>query len=398
MAEYSRLASGSVVSNGAGQTLVVIPFVPNYIAIDNATRASAGAGVTSASWMTDMGQGAAFLSTFGTGAQWIPPIGGSPAASSGLTAGTGFTTIQAGLSLQFGPVYAHSGSTDFSIAKSGAGGTGPATIITTTSAHNLTTGDWVIFSNLYQTSTTGMQQIAGIPFMVTVIDSTHFSIFWDTSNAVYTAFNTATSTNNLGSFKQILYPVLYAPNVAWIAAITLGPTTTIQTTAPGNFVVGQEVAFRIPKIPGINPPAWGTIELNSLPDVLIPGSPIYGYVVSVTNSTTYVVNINSSAYTAFNVAIPFLSFPGLKYPQMVAVGDVNTGGWPISAGSDLYPSPQVFNGFVSSTTVGARTINGPAIQGAFINSTFQGFLIGSGVGGTAGDVIYWRAYMHDKNY
>lgn len=395
MAEYSRLASGKVLSTG-GQTLVVVPFRPDFIEISNETAAVAGAGVTRAWWLKSMGQGAAFLNTFGTGDEFIAPVGGT--SSGALVSGTGFTTIEAGLSLQFGPIYAHTASTDFSIAKSGAGGAGPATTITTTTAHGLTTGNWIIFANLAQTATTGMNQIAGIPFMVTVTGATTFTIFWDTSNAVYTAFNSATSTGNVGSFKQILYPVLYFPGVSFIAAITLGVTTTVRTTAPHNFVVGQEVAFRIPKIPGIIPPAWGTTELNSLPNVLIPGSPVYGYVISVTNSTTFVVNIDSSLYTAFSVVIPYLSYIGLNHPQVVAVGDVNTGGWPISSGSDLYPSPQVFNGFVSSTTVGARTINGPAIMGAFANATFRGFIIGVGVGGDAEDVLHWRAYMHDIVY
>ena len=131
---------------------------------------------------------------------------------------------------------------------------------------------------------------------------------------------------------------------------------------------------------------------------MIPGSPIYGYVVSVTDSTNFVVNINSSAYTAYTSNQAFLSFPGLKFPQVVPVGDVNTGGLQISAGSQLYPSPQVFNGFQGSVTVPVNTINGPAILGAFVNATFQGFIIGSGVSGTASDVLFWRAYMHDINY
>lgn len=390
MAEYSKMASGQVVSLG-GNTVVVIPFIPNYIAIENATRASAGAGVTSASWSTDMGQGAAILSTFGTGAQWIPPVGGSPAASAGLTAGTGFSTIQAGLALQYGPIYAHTGSTDFSISKAAAA------VITTTTNHNLVTGNVVIFSNLSQTATTGMQQITNVPFAITVLSATTFSIPWNTSQSNYTVFNTASSTGNVGSFKQVLYPALYFPGTSFISAITLGATTTIVTTAPHNMVVGQEVAFRIPQVKGVTPPAWGTIELNSLPDLVIPGSPIYGYIVSVTNSTTVVVSINSSAYTAFNSNIPFANVPGLQYPQMVAVGDVNTGGYPISAGSDLYPAPLVFNGFNGLTTA-TRTINGPGIQGAYVNGTFQGFVIGSAVAGTAADVIFWRAYLHDKNY
>ena len=62
--------------------------------------------------------------------------------------------------------------------------------------------------------------------------------------------------------------------------------------------------------------------------------------------------------------------PGLSPPQMLSVGDVNTGGWPISNGSPLYPSPLVN---------GVSTINGPAIQGAFTNNTRQGFVIGNAV-------------------
>jgi len=324
-----------------------------------------------------MGQGAAVISTFGTGAQFIAPVGGT--SSGALVSGTGFSTIQAGLALQYGPVYQHTGSTDFSISKAN-----PA-VVTTTTAHNLVSGNVVIFQNLSETSTTGMQQIAGIPFVVTVLSATTFSIPFNTNQSNFTAFNSATSTNNLGSFKQVLYPALYAPNVGFISAITLGATTTVVTTAPANFVVGQEVAFRIPVV-------YGTYQLNSLPNLIIPGSPIYGYVTSVTNSTTYVVNINSTAYTAFNNNQPFANVPGLKFPQIVAVGDVNTGGLPISAGSQLYPPPTVFDG---TGTTAVSTINGPAIQGAYINATWQGFIIGSGAAGTAGDVIYWRAYLND---
>jgi len=388
MAEYSRLASGTVSSSG-GDTVVQIPFLPDFIEISNRTRAVAGAGVTRAWWYKNMGQGSAFLDTFGTGDQFIAPIGGT--SSGALVSGTGFKTISAGLSFQYGPVYAHESvsGADFAISKAATA------VVTTDTNHNLVSGNVVIFSNLYQTATTGMQQIAGIPFVVTVTGATTFTIPWDTSGSNYTAFDSDTSTGNVGSFKKVLYPALYVPGTAVISAITLGATTTVVTTAPHNFVVGQEVAFRMPSIPGVIPPAWGTTELNSLPNVNIPGSPIYGYVVAVTNSTTVVVNIDSSTFTAFNVNWPFLSFSGRTPPQIVAVGDVNTGGWPISAGSDLYPSPLVYDGFGIAQR---RTINGPAIQGAYINATFMGFVIGDSVAGTAEDVIYWRAYMHDKNY
>ena len=115
-----------------------------------------------------------------------------------------------------------------------------------------------------------------------------------------------------------------------------------------------------------------------------------------------VVNINSSTYTTFSSNIPFSSYPGLNFPQIVAVGDVNTGGVQISSGSALYPPPYV----VPIGTTRVNTINGPAIQGAFFNNTRQGFVIGAGfansdttafLGGGDGDVIEWRAYLHDMS-
>lgn len=526
MAEYSRLASGQITTNGQ-QVAVMLPFIPNFIEISNKTSAQNGSGIYRAWWETDMGQGSAFLESVSTGSggsygyvyaltpqsvaayttlgtgevifdaagplngvTWVSgrditvvkagtynvtfqvsgtepnqfaifvndvpqqsTVGGSGAgtqqnsissiltlpagavinlvnyvtagavtlastvggtqpnvtanvtisqvgagggdavgyidaiggtSSAGLVNGTGFTTIQAGLALQYGPTVFLGASGG--ITKAAAG------VVTTSSAHNLTTGNWVTFQNLYQISTTGMQQIAGVPFMVTVLSPTTFSIPWNTNQSNYTAIATG-GLNTLASYKQILYPVLYAPQVSYISAITLGTTTTVVTTAPHNLFVGQEVAFRIPSI-------YGTTQLNSLPNLLIPGSPVYGYVTSVTNSTTFVVNINSTAFTAFNSNQPFLSFPGLEFAQVLSVGDVNTGGFPLSTTSQLYPSPTVFNGFSSSTTVGVNTINGPAIQGAFFNSTFMGFIIGSGVVGGNADVpntLYWRAYMHDIN-
>ncbi|HEY1646087.1 MAG TPA: hypothetical protein VGF75_07050 [Candidatus Saccharimonadales bacterium] len=379
MAEYSRLASGQVVSTG-GSTNVILPFIPDFIEISNKTRlAATNSGVSRAWWETDMGQGAAFVVTTTNASQdqttFIDALGGT-GSTTGATAGTGFTTIQAGLSLQYGPVYQHTGSTDFAINKAN-----PAQI-TCTTAHGLVSGNVVVFQNLYETTTTGMPQICGIPFVVTVTGADVFTIPWNTNQSDYTAVDTSTSTGNVGSWKQVLYPSLYTPGKAVISAITTGATTTVVTTAPHNFVVGQEVAFRIPTL-------WGTTQLNSLPDLIIPGSPIYGYVTSVTNSTTVVVNINSSGYTAFNTNVPISSLHGLSFPQIVAVGDNNSG-----SNQFGYNSPTVFNG---TGTSAVSTINGPAIAGAFINATYQGFIIGSAIAGTAADVIYWRAYKHDLN-
>lgn len=367
MAEYSRMASGQTVSAG-GATPVILPFIPDFIEISNPTRAAAAAGVTRAWWETDMGQGAAMVVTTAAG-----PADGTSFITTAT--GTGFKTFQAGQSLQYGAVYNFAVGT-FTISKAN-----PA-LVTTSVNHGLVTGNVIIFQNLYQTATTGMPQICGIPFAVTVTGATTFTIPWNTNQTNYTAINTATSTGNVGSWKQVLYPALYTPGQSVISALTLAATTTVVTTSQHNLVVGQEVAFRIPTV-------WGTTQLNSLPNLIIPGQPIYGYVTAVTNSTTVVVNINSAAYTAFNTNQTVAGVRGLTFPEIVAVGDNNSG-----SNQFGYNSPTVFTG---SGATAVSTINGPAIAGAYINATFQGFIIGAGVAGTAADVLLWRAYLHDLN-
>lgn len=386
MTEYSRVAKGHYTVVGSAPPAakpIYLPFQPDFVELFNFTASAAFTDhrVLSAQWDVDMGQGTAVAQIRNT--NYVTDS----------VASNGISTFSAGLQFQFGAVYQHTGSTDFSITAAN-----PA-VVTTTTAHGLTSGDVVIFSNLLQTATTGMQQIAGISFTVTVTSTTQFSIPWDASGSNYTAFNTATSTGNVGSFKKVLFPYLYFPGASIISNITNGTTTTVDTTSAHNFVVGQEVAIRIPTISST---VWGPTQLNSLPNSVTPGSPIYGYVISVTDYNTVVVNINSTGFTAFSNNFAMTAVSGASFAQIVAVGDVNTGGVQISSGSVLYPPPYS----VPIGTTRVNTINGPAIQGAFVNNTRQGFIIGSGacvtdtaafLGGADGNVIFWRAYLHDIN-
>ncbi len=393
MTEYNKMAKGSFVSTGLAQ-IVNLPFQPDWVEFYNYTVAASAAvsqNIVFGRWDSCMAQGTAIIQGYDA----------TPDLIFDQVAANGISTFSAGQLLQFGPVYQHTASTDFSISKAD-----PA-VVTTTTAHGLKSGDVVMFQGLYQTTTTGMAQLNGIPFTVTVLSPTTFSIPWNTNQSSYTAFNSATSTGNFGSFKQLLYPYLYFPGVAFISDIDFGAVTTVHTTDAHNYVVGQEVAFRMPSSASYN---WGANELNSLPNIPIPGSPIYAYVIEVVDYNTFVVNVNSLAYTPFVTNPLIANVPGLSFPQVVAVGDVNTGGIQISAGSPLYPPPyyvpigngnnQVNGGFPARF----NTINGPAIAGAFVNNTSQGFVIGSGAGdvlttsvlvGTEGDRIHWRAYYHD---
>lgn len=370
MAEYSRIAKGSFTSTGSAQ-VINLPFQPDSVEMWNYSvfGTPANHGVPYAYWDVTMGQGYAVEQVFNA----------TPVLTTDTVTSNGISTFAAGQLLQYGSQIQISGITKANPA-----------VVTTGSAHGFKSGDVVILQGLNQSSTTGMQQIAGIPFTVTVTGSTTFTIPWNTNQSNYTALSGSPS----GAYvRKVLYPYLYFPGTSFISAITTGTTTTIDTTAGHNLVVGQEVAFRIPT-------AWGTTQLNSLPNTTIPGSPIYGYVVSVTDYNTVVVNINSTGYTAFNSNQAFASYPGEFFPQMVAVGDVNTGGVQISSGSALYPPP--YSVQISTTKV--NTINGPAVLGSYVNNTAQGFVIGAGAGtndsssvlvGANTNVIYWRAYLHD---
>jgi hypothetical protein len=244
-------------------------------------------------------------------------------------------------------------------------------------------------------TTNDFQLLNNIPFTITAVgSSTQFTINWNTNQSNYTAISGSPSGTVV---KQVLYPFLYLPEDNIVSAVTTGSTTTIATTMYHNFTLGQQVAFRIPQ-------QWGTTQLNSLPNVLIPGQPIYGYVVSVTDNWTFVVNINSTGYTAFNTnfTLPSATLGGLNYPQVLAVGDVNTGGESIiSPGTILYQPP-----LFPTSTNRVSTINGPAIRGAFVNNTQQGFIVGAGacrtdtsawVGGSTNDVIEYRAYYFETS-
>lgn len=373
MAEYSRLASGTFTTAATPVAQYVnLPFQPQRVKLLNVTAFSAQAqfGMTKAEWDINMGQGVAAIEYLeSASAPWI--------VAADYVASGGISTFSAGLSLQLGPQLQIT-----SIAKASP------TVITTASAHGLSIGQVVILEGLYQSATTGMPQMSLMPFVITAVGSTTtFTVLWNSNQSNYTAL----SGSPAGAYvRQVLNPWNYLPGDNFITAITTGTTTTVTTTSNHNFVVGQQIGFRIPS-------SWGTSQLNELPNTTIPGSPVYYYVTSVTSNTVFVCNAVSTGFTAYTSNQTVASVPGLSLPQVFAVGDVNTGGVAYSGGA-LYPSPSfpTFSG-------GVPTINGPAISGAFVNNTSQGFWIGLGVGAvqasalllTASSVYLWEAYYYD---
>ena len=373
MAEYSKLARGTFTTAASPVVQVVpLPFQPTAIHLLNITafQSPAQFAVTQAWWDVAMGQGTAIIEYQESGsAPWI-------VAADAVTTG-GISTYSAGLALQLGAQLQISGITKANPAE-----------VTTASPHGLSTGQVVILEGLYQSATTGMPQISNIPFVITVTGATTFTIPFNTNQSNYTAL----SGSPTGAYvRQVTNPSLYLPGDNYISSITLsGTNVVVNTTSNHNFVVGQEIAFRIPI-------AFGSFQLNSLPNSTIPGSPIYYYVSVVNSNTQFTCTALSAGVTAFNSNPTVASVRGLTWPQVLAVGDVNSGGTPYSGGA-LYPPPSF-----PTSSGGVPTINGPAISGAFVNNTSQGFVVGLGVGAvqssalllTASSTYVWYATYFD---
>lgn len=97
-------------------------------------------------------------------------------------------------------------------------------------------------------------------------------------------------------------PQFYQPRSFFISTITLGSTTTVTTTAPMDYVIGQLVRLIIP-------PSFGCRQLNNQT----------GYVISIPSTTQVVLDIYSAGGDQFT------SSTATTRPQILAIGDINSG-------------------------------------------------------------------------
>lgn len=101
-------------------------------------------------------------------------------------------------------------------------------------------------------------------------------------------------------------PEYYQPSRFEISSITFGRTTLVTTSEEYNYVIGQVVRIEIPFL-------YGAQEISGK----------QGYVISLPSTTQFEVEIDSTNASAFN---PSPSTPtGYSVPQVVAIGDVNSG-------------------------------------------------------------------------
>ena len=103
-------------------------------------------------------------------------------------------------------------------------------------------------------------------------------------------------------------PQFFQPSQFVITALSFGQTTTVTTAVNHNYVIGQLIRLLIPS-------KYGSIQLNEQT----------GYVISIPNLNQVIVTINSIGTTAFISSPIFLPNQTQTQPQIVAIGDVNSG-------------------------------------------------------------------------
>lgn len=360
MTEYNKICEGYFTSTGVAK-FISLPMVPDQIEMWNKTK-----------WATATDNLVRYATGFAedaAGTAYAITADGAAATDKNVTLTSGgFSFISAG-TYQYGPTLTISGI----VAATG--------VVTTTGNHNLAVGDAVL---LY--GTTGMLQIAGTVTTVTAIGSPTTFTIGNIPTAGFAANATA------GFAKKVLYPDLYVPFGNIITAITTGATTTIKTSINHSFVVGQEVSFVIPNTGFVNTnPVWGTTQLDSQSYLSLTGIPQQAYITSITNANTFVVNVNSTGYGAFTYPTSAQAALGITFPQVLAIGDQNSGSTLVPP-LPPQPSPVTY-----TNTVYPQALT---IPGAYLANTRQGVIIGIGNGTQlmhqTGDVVRWRAIYPDQ--
>lgn len=350
---YCKIVDGYfTASNPVANKFIALPFLPDSFEWWNLTQY----GTTTANKVIS---GIAFSnSSSPTG--FVTISNGSASQGEVLDPNTGISFISAG-TYQYG--------TTFTISSFTAG----TMTIVTSANNNYQVGDVVLVYGM-----TGDNQINGLPFTVTTVNSaTSFVV-----NGGTNSFGASNASN--GFVKKVLYPDLYIPYIDYITSVTPNSdgTSDIGLTMPPAFVVGQEVAFKIPS-------QFGMVQLDS--DVYLQShfQPQQAYVTAVNVANrTITVNVNTSSFTAFAYPTSSVAGMGTSFPQVIAIGDQNTG---YTFSNAQVPYLGVNNGVIG-------------IPGAFAANTRQGVYFpaastyASGTAATnfvASDVIRWRAIFPD---
>jgi hypothetical protein len=305
------ILSGSFTSPASGNAnqVLKLPFQPDLFEIwiqgnssgDNWISSANPGPVKHAVWQSGMAAASALCTANTNGA--------ATDTSSFLSAG-GISVIAASAN-QYGS------------RQTGSGVTAANPGVVTINSHGYATGDVVLIEG-----TTAMLQLSGIPWEVTSTGANTFNIGNAFSTAGFAAAATAVAA------QKLLYPGVFTPQLSYVVKVTTGSTTTIECSYPHGYAVNQTVRFKVPS-------QWGMTQLDGLKGV-------------ISSVTTYgfVVNINSSAFTAFAFPTSAVAAAGVS-PATCEV---------IAEDASIFSGSAVDNGYYAvqignSATAGAAVLS-----------------------------------------
>lgn len=105
-----------------------------------------------------------------------------------------------------------------------------------------------------------------------------------------------------------IMPQYFQPSQFVITAVSLGVVTTITTSVNHNYVLGQQVRLLFPS-------KYGCSKLNEKT----------GFVISIPTTNSVVIDTNSVGTDPFIPSPIFLPNQSKTLPQIVAIGDINSG-------------------------------------------------------------------------
>lgn len=307
----NSMQQGSFVSTGSPVTINLNGIVPTYFEIFNFTQATAS-GATSlvkkAWWQSGMANDS-YMGIENT----------SSAATDTMTSGTtgGFIPV----SLANPPVFAASTITGITQASLG--------VITTSAAHGIPVGGLFLLQNV-----TGMEQLSGYVCSAEAVTSTTIHLTFSTSGFAAAATG--------GTVTQV-YRSLYTPRERSVGSISQATQAVVVTASYHGYVAGDRIRFTIPA-------SYGMTQLSGT----------LCTIVSVTNSYTFVIDQNTSGFTAF-------AFP---------------------ASANYVTSKAIV------VNVGTSSSN---VTNPVDNSAYTGMYLDTAVCGTSSDVMYWRCFSADFN-
>lgn len=246
-------------------------------------------------------------------------------------------------------------------------------VVTTGSTAGLAVGTVVQVTNNAGAATS----VYGIPMVVSALTlNTNFTLLTAT-NALA---NVPGAAGTNGFYRIINVDSPFYPRKRYITNITQLANPTVSTSIAHGLTPGQAIRFNIPAVSGmvqLNPTSQNNYQ--------------YATVLSVTDDYNFVIDINTTNFTAFT--FPTFTQQPSSYPEMTPVGE-NTAQALILPGSQVptvggIQIPNTNTGILADSTV--NTLYLGMILGTGGNGTSLGAAITGPAGTVAGDVMYWVA-------